>query len=336
MDAYHVIVKRQNGSLTRSDKEKESSAIKSAKAFINFKDEPAAIVIQNKRVLFSIPEDAGSNKTFLAAAMKKAYSNEPTAAPTKGQPSEKIIVPADRIKALATQYEEEVGTGQVIIPKTHAKADPCTIRILQNACIASSLGQGVPLEAAKLICNESKEDIESLAIKISSGTITLDQAIEELAGAKVEEEQPAAKQPENVPNVSKVMRGRKDKIFPKTRIREDIGKEEEDLNDLKNRSTPDGIIIYTTKESDDGVHEMVAYAMGYTPSSLINSHYPAGIEGYEYRRPIPLMRPSYKVPKWTAFGQRIQNPSLLIQRIQEKFPNESDVKIIIANGVELA
>jgi hypothetical protein len=47
------------------------------------------------------------------------------------------------------------------------------------------------------------------------------------------------------------------------------------------------------------------------------------------------MRPSYKVPKWSAFSGRIGSPKTLISRIQEKYP-ENQAKIIVANGVELA
>ena len=337
-DAYHVIVKRKDGSLTKSDKEKESSAIKSAKAFINFKQEPAALVIQNKKIIFSLPEEP--DKKFVSEAMKKAYDTGPEK-PTHVKPAikpatpDKTIVPAERIRSLASQYEKEVGAGQIVIPKTQRKADPCTIKILENACVASSLGQGVPLEAAKLICHDSGVEIETLAIRIASGSVTLDQALEELVGAKMEEEKAPVTPVSNAPNIAKIMRGRKDKIFPKTRVREDIGTGEEDLNTLKNRQILEGIIIYIKKEHDQKIHDMIAFSMGYTPSSLVNMHYPSRRNDFDYERTLSLMRPSYKDPLWRGAGGRIGNPSILVKRIQDQFSNE-EVKIEIANGVELA
>ena len=336
-DAYHVIVKTPEGELKRSDKEKESSAKKSADAFVNFKHNPAAIVIQNKRVVYENPEGAKNDKHFVQAAMKKAYSSEtePASPPI---PPEKTIIPS-KLKHLAAQYEKEVGSGEIVIPQSKRRADPCTVRILENACVAASLGQGVHMDAAKVICEDSKEEIEKLAVSVTSGVITLDQALEQLAGTseccKVVNK--IMETPEKPPvNVMKIMRGRKDKIFPKTRIREDIGiSEEEDLNSLKNRSIPDGIVIFTTKDVDDEINGILASSMGYAPHSLINLHTPAGIAGYDYRRNVPLTRPSYKEKLWKAFGGRIGNPALLVQRIQDKFP-EDKVKVEVANGVELA
>ena len=343
-DVYHVIVKTPDGSLKLSEKEKESSGKKSADAFVNFKSNPGAIVIFNKKVIYGIPVAIKSDKKFIDAAMKLAYRTGPAAPPPpRDKPATAPGTIPPKLRSLAAEYDAEVKTGATVIPKSQKKADPCTVRILENACIASSLGQGVPIEAAKLICGDSKQDIESLAINISSGTISLDDALQELVGTgccKVVNtimEDPDKILPTHTPNIAKVIRGRKDKILPKTRMREDIGNagDEEDLNALKNRSIPDGIIIYTKKENDDAVHEMVAYAMGYTPSSLINSHYPAQLAGFDYRRVIPLMRPHYSNPVWTAFGKRIGSPKTLISRIQEKY-DEPEVKIIVANGIELA
>ena len=90
-----------------------------------------------------------------------------------------------------------------------------------------------------------------------------------------------------------------------------------------------------TKESDQIIHEMIAHAMGIAPNTLYNMNYPAGIEGYDYRRAIPLTRPTTKIPRWTAMGGRIDAPGTLVRQIKEKFPDERQVKIEIAPDVKL-
>ena len=333
MSVFHVVVRKKDGSFVHSKKEKESSAVKSAKMYVSVRGEPAGLVISNGKVVFAVPENP--DKAFVQTALR-VVNNSPEP-PIEKKPK---IESTPKIKGLAKEYDKFMKAGGNI-PQSQKKADPCTIRILTNACLASIISQGAPLEAAKLVCEDSKTDIEALAIEIASGSKSLETAIQELAAGEVMTEEKTVETPTHAPpNVTKIMRGRKDKIFPKTRVRQDIGKvisteEEEDLNSLKNRSIPDGIVIYTTKDVDDAINEILATAMGYEPQGLINSHYPAGIPGYDYKRNIPLVRPSYKVPVWKAFGGRIGNPSLLVTRIENTYPEEK-VRIIIANGIELA
>ena len=137
-------------------------------------------------------------------------------------------------------------------------------------------------------------------------------------------------------NISKILRKHKGAEFKLKRIREDIGASDFSLEKAERPTIlPEGIIIYTTKESDSAIHEIMAYAMGYTPQSFINTLSPAGIEGYDYRREIPLTRPTLKTPRWRGMNGRINAPGILIRRIKEQFPNSKQVKIEIAQGVEL-
>ncbi len=136
------------------------------------------------------------------------------------------------------------------------------------------------------------------------------------------------------PNMAKIMRGRKGTRFPQTRFRQDIGLAD-DLEDESTRIIPDGIIIYTTKESDEALHAVLAYAMGYTPASFINIHKPAEKEGYDYIRLVSLVRPTIKHQKWRAANGKIHEPGVMVKRIREQFKDVKRVKIEVAQGVDL-
>ena len=102
----------------------------------------------------------------------------------------------------------------------------------------------------------------------------------------------------------------------------------------KDINIPKGFVIYTTKESDQSVHEILASIMNYTPQSLINSYYPSDITGYDYRRPLDLKGPTLKISYWSVYNER-GNAEILLKRIREKFPDDEQVKIEIPYGVEL-
>ena len=102
----------------------------------------------------------------------------------------------------------------------------------------------------------------------------------------------------------------------------------------KDINIPKGFVIYTTKESDQSVHEILASIMNYTPQSLINSYYPSDITGYDYRRPLDLKGPTPKISYWSVYNER-GNAEILLKRIREQFPDDGQVKIEIPYGVEL-
>lgn len=133
-------------------------------------------------------------------------------------------------------------------------------------------------------------------------------------------------------DLKKRRRDHKDAISNLSSILNDIGRSEEEEEPL---SLQEGIVIYMTKESDQIIQEMIAHAMGIAPNTLVNMHRPAGIEGYDYRRALPLTRPTTKIPRWTAMGKRIDTPGTLVRQIKEKFPDDRQVKIEIAPGVKL-
>jgi len=101
----------------------------------------------------------------------------------------------------------------------------------------------------------------------------------------------------------------------------------------KDINIPKGFVIYTTKESDQSVHEILASIMNYTPQSLINSYYPSDITGYDYRRPLDLKGPTPKISYWSVYNER-GNAEILLKRIREQFPDDGQVKIEIPYGVE--
>lgn len=345
MNTYHVIVKKSDGTIIRSDKEIESSAIKSAKMYVNIRKEPAAVVILEKKVIFAIPEEIKTDRKFLAAALKKAYDQKEPVEPVAKtpRPAKTTNAPPSSLTPLAKAYDRAMKERKIVLPVTVQKTRSCDIEILESACLVYSLSRCIPMDRAQETCEKNKDQIEALASKMTQGALTKEEALQQMiaymqGNCPMTTTNPSETKPTGPGiDISRVTRGRKDLVLPKTRFRHDVGgDDEEDPNDLKYRSLPDGIVIYTTKETDDPVHAAIAGAMGYAPSGLINPHSPANLTGYDYRRALPLMRPSVKVPRWSAFGGRIGNPSLLIQRIKQEFPDETKVKIEIAQGIELA
>ena len=336
---FHVIVQKADGTFTRSDKESETSAVKSAKAYVTLRNEKAAVVINNGHVVFEIPEGTKTDMPFMHKAHAMAKDRIEAPAPA----SKKKVSPPSSLKTLAAEYDQEMKKGTITIPETKPKIKACDIEILDSACITFSLARCVPLEQAQKICEANHNEIMTLAGQVSQNKISKYEAIQQIISimqgncpmttTNSKETPPAAPSID----VSKVLRKHKGATFKPTRVREDIGTSDSNLEEAEEPITlPDGIVIYTTKKSDDGVHEILAYALGYTPSSLINMHHPAGIEGYDYRRSIPLNRPTIKRPKWVGMGGRIDAPGTMVKRIQERFPESAkQVKVEVAQGIQL-
>jgi len=190
------------------------------------------------------------------------------------------------------------------------------------------------------VVDKNRGEIEILAGKMAQKSITQNEAVQQIISkiggiAPMTPQTPQQTQPtpQGI-NLSKIMRGHKGAIMKPSRIREDLGIQDP-LEELLPTTLPDGIVIYTTKETDEGVHGIIAFAMGYTPASLINPHKSSDREGYDYQRSIPLTRPDVKHPTWRAMGERIQVPNTLVKRIIEQYPDTSKVKVEVAQGVEL-
>lgn len=354
-EPYQVVVKRNDGSFAVSVKEKESSAIKSAKMYVTMRKEPAAVVLLNGKVVFDIPEGTRSDQAFMKKALAKAKSQSPPTPPPSTPPkkSKKQAKPAKEdfsdipeelrggLHELAAEYDAEMKKGNIIIPETKPKIKACDIENLEAACIAFSVSRCTPLDQAHKICETNRDLINDLAGQVSQKKITKDEAVMQLVSSMQGNCPMTAQKPvETKPtgptlDVSKILRKHRGVELKPTRIREDLGVSDFSLEEAEEPTTlPDGIVIYTTEESDQGVHEMLAYAMGYTPNSLINLHNPAGIPGYAYRRSLPLSRPTIKKPSWRAMGERIAEPATLVKRIKEKY-SDVQARIEIAPGVEL-
>ncbi len=339
---FHVIVQKADGTFTRSDKDTEISAVKSAKAYVTLRNEKAAVVINNGHVVFEIPEGTKTDMAF----MHKAHALAKDKIEPPSSPSKKKVSPPSQLKALAAEYDQEMKKGTITIPETKPKIKACDIEILDSACITFSLARCVPLEQAQKICEANRNEIMTLAGQVSQNKITKYEAIQQIisimqgncsmTSTNAKETLPAAPDSDiNIPvDMSKTMRRHKKDKFPKTRFRQDIG-DNENLEKLEPISLPDGIMVFTTKESDDKFHELLAYAMGTTPTSLLNMHYPSQLPGFDYRTSITLSRPTTKIPHWRAMGERIQAPNILIKRIHEQFPDDKQIKIIIAQGIQL-
>ena len=343
-DTYHVIVFKQDGTITRADKEKEASAVKSAKAYVTLRGETAAVVVLNGHIIFEIPEGTKDDKELVKKALAKAKSSSPAQAPSPAQAAPPAVVaphPAKTkmppsLKSLAAEYDAEMKAGTISIPSTKPKTKACDIEVLESACIAFSLSRCVPLDQAQKVCDSNRDNITILAEQMSQHQITKFDAITNLISTMQGSCVKPVKTTPATPtlDVTKILRGHGGASFKGTRIREDIGPAEMLVDDVEPLTLPEGIVIYTKKETDQQVHDAVAYAMGYTPNSLINMHHPAGIEGYDYRRALPLTRPTLKNPTWRAMGERIKSPGTLVKRLKEQFPTEQNVRIEVAQGVE--
>jgi len=346
MDKFHVIVLKDDGTLAASIKDSETSAIKSAKAHVTLRKQKAAVVIQNGKVLFEIPEGTRSDDKFMTKARKKAHENTiplaetPPAASTKT----KAIFPG-----IAAEYDKAVKEEKIPPATSTKKPKPCNMMdILESACLALSLSRGIPVQEAQEICEQHKPEMEILATNLSSGAITRDTAVEQLVSVltkKIRKIVPMnsiegygqpleVSGPVKLVNMQKIMRGRKGLTFSPTRIRFDIAGDD-DLTVASPTALPNGIMIYTTKDTDVRAHEIVARAHGYEPAQWINSHMPSTIAGFDYQKTLTLGRPSYRSPIWTASGGRIASPSALVQQIRNEFPDETKVLVVVAHGVDL-
>jgi hypothetical protein len=348
-DVYHVIVQKSDGTIARSDKEKESSAIKSAKMYVNVRGETAAVVIVNGRIAFSIPEGTEQDEKFIKIARKKASEGTEAAAPvTKAhsKPKEKKeSAPVSDLDAqianLATDYEKAMKDGDVSppVPKTRPASSQCNTKVLEAACTAYLIGAGLPANMVKKVCANNDGNINTIAADMNQGKLTQDEAIKRfIAILQGKLPMTPTKPAETTPsapgiNVNKILRSHKGSTFTPSRFREDLGMTDP-LEALLPLTLPDGITIYTTKESDPKLHAAIAFSMGYTPESLINPHNPSPRDGYDYQRLIPLTRPTAKNPTWRGMGERIAAPGTLVKRIRDEF-KPSDVLVEVAQGVEL-
>jgi hypothetical protein len=356
-DIYHVVVLKTDGSLVRSDKEKESSAIKSAKMYVTVRGEPAAVVITNGRVAFAVPEGAENDADFMKSALEKAREGDASAKPTPTPPKSKSksqrkpaaqTPPAiesnpdtkELFAGIAQEYNATVKKGKIAAPVSKPKPGQCSIEILESACTGFLLSRNATPELIQRVKDKNRGEIEVLAGKMATKSITQDEAVQQIIStirgiAPMTPQNPKETQPAAPGiNLSKVLRGHTGAIMKPSRIREDLGLAD-DLEELLPTTLPDGIVIRTTKSTDEGVHGIIAFAMGYTPASLINPHKPSTMEGYDYQRSIPLTRPDVKHPTWRAMGERIQLPSTLIKRIQDQFPDTTQVRIEVAQGIDL-
>lgn len=353
MDVYHVIVKKKDGTISRSDKESETSAVKSAKAFVTLRGEPGAVVLRAKKVVFEIPPGMQKDTEFMAIAQEKAYENgTKMSAPTKHATSTHAPpLNATQTKLaltdLAAEFDQATKSGAISIPTVNKKPKPCNMMdILESVCLALSLSRGITVQAAREICEQHRAEMEPLAASLTSGAITRDEAIRQLVSlltktvkitAPLPSESPikplAVEGPHQLVNMTKIMRGRKGLHFDATRVRFDIA-EDADMMSSSPTSLPAGIMIYFTKDVDTRVHEIVATAHGYTGATWINSHDPSLQPGYDYQKILSLGRPTYKSPVWTASGGRVARPADLINQLRTEFPEEK-VLVVVAAGVEL-
>jgi len=350
MDKFHVIVKKDDGTLAASIKDTETSAIKSAKAHVTLRKQKAAVVIQNGKVLFEIPEGTRTDDKFIVAARKKAHEQTvPTSSSQTATPvSQSRSGAKSALAALAEEYDKAVKEGKITIPPLIKKPKPCNMMdILESACLTLSLSRGIPVETAREICEEHKPVLEILASSMASGAITRDDAIQQIVSAlskkirpampsiETDTDQPAIPVvgPVKLVNMQKIMRGRKGLTFAPTRVRFDIATDD-DMEVASPSALPNGIMIYTTIETDPRVHEIVAHAHGYAPAQWINGHVPSTVAGFDYQKTLTLSRPSYKSPIWTASGGRIASPATLVQKLQTEFP-EDKVLVVVAAGVNL-
>ena len=250
---------------------------------------------------------------------------------------------------LAEEYDKAVKEGKITIPPLIKKPKPCNMMdILESACLTLSLSRGIPVETAREICEEHRSELEILASSMASGAITRDDAIQQIVsalnkkirytaalGLTPNDNQPAIPVvgPVKLVNMQKIMRGRKGLTFAPTRVRFDIATDD-DMEVASPSALPNGIMIYTTIETDPRVHEIVAHAHGYAPAQWINGHVPSTVAGFDYQKTLTLSRPSYKSPIWTASGGRIASPATLVQKLQTEFP-EDKVLVVVAAGVNL-
>ncbi len=350
MDVFHVIVQKKDGTITRSDKENETSAIKSAKAFVNLRGEPAAIVLHSGNAIFGIPEDILKDTKFLTLANQKVSGISPPPQPSQVIPkkTEKTTQSALPMAEVVSQFDQAMKSGKIKnVPTEVKKPKPCNMMdILESACLAISLSRGIPEPAARELIEQYRIEIEPIAANLTSGTITREEAIQQLVSLLTQIQKSKAPVLSQVPstalsvegpnklvNIPKIMRGRKGMHFDATRVRFDIA-EDEDVQSASPTSLPAGIIIHFTKDVDPRVHEIVATAHGYTSSTWINSHDPSTQPGYDYQKILSLGRPTYKNPIWTASGGRVAHPADLVNKLQSEFPEEK-VLVIVAAGVEL-
>jgi len=348
-DVYHVIVQKSDGTIARSDKEKESSAIKSAKMYVNVRGETAAVVLVDGRVVFSIPEGTEQDEKFMKIARKKAAGSTEPAAPATKTPSktkkkEESAPVSDldaQIADLAKEYETAMKNGDVSppAPKARPAASQCNTKVLEAACTAYLIGSDLPADMDKKVCANNDGNINTIAAEMNQGKLTQDEAIKRIIAILQGKLPMTPKKPaETTPsapgiNVNKILRSHKGSTFTPSRFREDLGMTDP-LEALLPLTLPDGITIYTTKESDPKLHAAIAFSMGYTPESLINPHNPSPRDGYDYQRLIPLTRPTAKNPTWRGMGERIAAPGTLVKRIRDEF-KPSDVLVEVAQGVEL-
>ena len=264
---------------------------------------------------------------------------------------ENTILPAElkdfqaAFKATVIKCDHEMQQGNLIIPETKPRTKARDIEVLESACLAFSLSMGISLDPAKKVCEENHDQIVDLAMQMAQHRIDKYEAIQQLVSImqgnrplttiNSKESRPVSRTIDiNTPlDLKKRRRDHRDGISNLSRILNEIGLPEEEEEEPL--SLQEGIVIYMTKESDQIIHEMIAHAMGIAPNNLLNMHKPAGIEGYDYRREIPLTRPTTKIPRWTAMGRRIDAPGTLVRQIKEKFPDDRQVKIEIAPGVKL-
>jgi hypothetical protein len=343
---YHIVVQKSDGTLTESLKDKVSSAIKSAKMYVTVRKEPAALVINNGKIIFAIPEEARNDTEFVKKALVKAKprpSQAPAALPKDLSPASAL--PPDLknfpvTAAVITKTSKAVKKEGVIIPETKPKIKACDVEVLESACITFSLSKNIPIDRAHKICEDSRDRIATLAGQLSQNKIDKDGAIQALISSmQGNRSMTSTNAKETKPDqpgidVGKVMRGHRGVMFKPSRIREDIGMND-NLEDMLPASLPDGIVIYTTKETDDDVHGMLAFALGYTPTSLINLHHPSELTGFDFKRSIPLTRPTTKNPTWRGMGERIAEPGVFVKRIKEKYPDGKSVLVEVAQGIDL-
>ena len=354
---YHVVILKSNGDIVESTTNSkgefynEISAIKSAKAHVTLRKEPAAVVILHGEVLFAIPESIKKDQDFIKKAIAKA---KPGPRPTSVLPKPKtpaVNLPPELASfpvtaAAITKTSHAVKKEGVVIPETKPKIKACDIEALESSCITFSLSRCVPFDQAQKIMESNRDQITTLASQIAQNKLNRYEAVQALISnmqgncpmTSTNSKETKATQPEidiNTPlDLTKIMRGHKKEKFAKTRVRKDIGNDE-DLDKLDQKSLPDGIMIFTTKETDDAVNGILAQSMGLDPRNLLNMHFPSLIPGFDFRVSVPLTRPTIKTPRWRAMGERIQNPGLFVQRVKEQFKDETKVMVIIAQGIDL-
>jgi hypothetical protein len=352
MSIYTVIVLKTDGTLIQTEKEKESSAIKSAKMYVTVRGEQAAAVFSDGKVIFTVPDGIENDASFMDAARAKMQGLEAPVQVPKKKAASKPAKPAKaetkkdeslnaEAQDLIKEYDKAMKTGEIKAPVQKVHIGACTLEVLESACTGYLISRGATLDQVQNLRAKRKGDIEILAAKIAQGELTQDEAIGRLILLLQGNVPMTTQMPkEGAPvapgiDLSKVLRGHKNATMAMkpSRIREDLGLSD-GLEEMLPNTLPDGIVIYTKKESDEAVNSVLAFAMGYTPQSLINPHKASELEGYDYQRSIPLTRPDVKHPTWRAMGERIQSPSTLVKRISDQF-SEDQVKIQVAQGIDL-